>query len=552
MGHKLENNKLFLKKFTIEKLNGDQLVSISFSDNMKVVVAENGSGKTTIMNILYYCLTNNIKGLQKYDFKTCILEFSGENQTIYFSKDRLNKINDKEDFRVRSRINYNQNDQTLYNKISIIVEISDSILKNFGILALERFLVDWALFLKNIQTQVEEGGESLKKLISSEKKQFIYKILESNDIFINSLNNEKIYKTLYSVDYKDITNIYMMLGRREFIDDYNYQSSIDSYPRRKRILRNDFRMIFRDVVNSIVKEGIKDNESEKKLLESIKIIFLPTYRRIEQESIELISGEISVKDDSISFGIADVSSLFNKIFDKINNFVKDSFNAINSSALNDLISGDHESDYSIEKWTDEDYFVNVLERVGTLIDNENKLKLILKFRERGSDDKFLLKLIRKMCEIYDTQLKIEDEIKKYIKVCNKYLFNKKFYYDERKLKIQIFKNKSNGSLKEISLASLSSGEKQIVSLFAKLYLLHLPSIDLNNLDIDQTSGYWVLFDEPELSLSVKWQEMLLPDIKASKKCDFIFATTHSPFIFDNEFSAYTSDIGLSITEVENG
>ena len=48
---------------------------------------------------------------------------------------------------------------------------------------------------------------------------------------------------------------------------------------------------------------------------------------------------------------------------------------------------------------------------------------------------------------------------------------------------------------EISLKNLSSGEKQILSLFSKLYL------NLNNKNI-------LLFDEPELSLSIIW--LLIP------------------------------------------
>ena len=80
------------------------------------------------------------------------------------------------------------------------------------------------------------------------------------------------------------------------------------------------------------------------------------------------------------------------------------------------------------------------------------------------------------------------------------------------------------------LSKLSSGEKQIISLFAKIYLSDYKS-------------YIILFDEPELSLSMIWQKQLLPDILDSKKCNFLLAVTHSPFIFDNELDQYA--VGLS-------
>lgn len=48
----------------------------------------------------------------------------------------------------------------------------------------------------------------------------------------------------------------------------------------------------------------------------------------------------------------------------------------------------------------------------------------------------------------------------------------------------------------IDLIQLSSGEKQIVSIFSKLYL-----------ESDEKSI--IIIDEPELSLSLEWQKMLL-------------------------------------------
>ncbi len=67
---------------------------------------------------------------------------------------------------------------------------------------------------------------------------------------------------------------------------------------------------------------------------------------------------------------------------------------------------------------------------------------------------------------------------------------------------------------------LSSGEKQIVSLFSHIYL-------------SEITGYFVIIDEPELSLSVPWQKRFLPDIIENSRCNGLVAVTHSPFIFQN-------------------
>ena len=52
----------------------------------------------------------------------------------------------------------------------------------------------------------------------------------------------------------------------------------------------------------------------------------------------------------------------------------------------------------------------------------------------------------------------------------------------------------------------------------------------------------MLLDEPELSLSVFWQEHLLEDIVASGKCKFLMVATHSPFMFRKTMKEYV--VGL--------
>jgi hypothetical protein len=76
---------------------------------------------------------------------------------------------------------------------------------------------------------------------------------------------------------------------------------------------------------------------------------------------------------------------------------------------------------------------------------------------------------------------------------------------------------------------LSSGEKQIVSLFSHIYF----SGDKN---------YFVIIDEPELSLSVPWQQRFLPDIIDTKRCTGLIAVTHSPFIWENTLEPYVRSL----------
>ena len=84
---------------------------------------------------------------------------------------------------------------------------------------------------------------------------------------------------------------------------------------------------------------------------------------------------------------------------------------------------------------------------------------------------------------------------------------------------------------KIEFEMLSSGEKQLISIFSKVYL-------------ECVSPCIFIIDEPELSLSIEWQKNFLIDIYASGKVDLLIATTHSPFIFDNDFFDYAVAINV--------
>lgn len=109
---------------------------------------------------------------------------------------------------------------------------------------------------------------------------------------------------------------------------------------------------------------------------------------------------------------------------------------------------------------------------------------------------------------------LESKMEGFISVCNKYLINKKVRsFDYQTI---IIDEKNN----ELDWEMLSSGEKQIVSIF---YNTHL-----------RNKKFILLMDEPEISLSMEWQETLVEDIQSSNNCLYALIMTHSPFIFSNE------------------
>jgi predicted ATP-dependent endonuclease of OLD family len=88
---------------------------------------------------------------------------------------------------------------------------------------------------------------------------------------------------------------------------------------------------------------------------------------------------------------------------------------------------------------------------------------------------------------------------------------------------------------EVDLTQVSSGEKQILYFFGKLFFT-------------KSKNVVFLVDEPELSISIDWQRRLLIDVVNYEKTKFMMAITHSPYIFDNDLDTYAIGINSAINK----
>ena len=139
---------------------------------------------------------------------------------------------------------------------------------------------------------------------------------------------------------------------------------------------------------------------------------------------------------------------------------------------------------------------------------------------------------------FNNEIKIaESNIRSFEETVNRYLVNNVIIYNSENYSCDVFNILNHGEKKKekIKFQDLSSGEKQIVSLFSHLYL-------------DKNEKVFVFIDEPELSLSVDWQKTFLPDIVKSPKFVGLLATTHSPFVFDNDLENSVHGINEFVTK----
>ena len=75
-------------RFTINGLFEVHNVTIPFDNKVKILIGENGLGKTTILNALYYVLTKKWHKLVKIPFQNIEVKFEN-NSRIFFSKMHL-------------------------------------------------------------------------------------------------------------------------------------------------------------------------------------------------------------------------------------------------------------------------------------------------------------------------------------------------------------------------------------------------------------------------------------------------------------------------------
>ncbi|MDR0603992.1 MAG: ATP-binding protein [Bacteroidales bacterium] len=433
-------NKMKIKSFEVSGLFDTDNVLIPFNDDgIKILIGENGSGKTQILNLFYYFVTANFFRLSDFKFSKLKVCFSND-ETIEISKSQI--------------------DET----IKPIYENPD------------------------IKTYINEFGISQFEMLRNK--------------FLNDRNNWDKY-----------------------IDRYDYSRK---YPIRRlfRIFeeletRNSFTTSFENIKKEITKT-----------FDGIDILYFPTYRRVEEELYHLGYDEDELNFDSentlIQFGMEDVKKRFKYTQAAINELLKEGLAQFTKDILN-IVTDDisDSSDKLLDKINESDIDI-ILSRVGALLPNNQKDAVKNIVAKKEIKNSLHVYLLQKLIDIYEKQKELDKAIKDFRNACNTYLTGKEVFYDESAIKIYIKSKKTDS---EIDLKHLSSGEKQIISMFSKVYLS------------EQNKRFYILFDEPELSLSMLWQKTLLPNILKSKKCDFLLAVTHSPFIFDNELDKYA--VGLN-------
>lgn len=282
-----------------------------------------------------------------------------------------------------------------------------------------------------------------------------------------------------------------------------------------------------------------------------KIIYYPTYRRVEGKSdtgikvrgygtmrrrryqdTENLNLEIAYS------GMKDVDEIINMNLREIEQKYNLTSAKLNMSCFKGILAQDYVQTVVIaDEQTNPEYIEMVFNSFTgiTLLEEEayqvkdKLLEILAKDTAYNEYDKIVLYYYNTLAQRFNELKKTEEKIERFFYACNQYLNYKQFEYNPKNFSYSIKVESHNGEKRVMSIEQLSSGEKQIVALFCYLYLL-------------DNTPQMIIIDEPELSLSVEWQEKILEDVLKGPMCRSLVVATQSPFVYDNSLRAYAHTI----------
>lgn len=317
-----------------------------------------------------------------------------------------------------------------------------------------------------------------------------------------------------------------------------------------------------DISEENIKGPRKNLQSFTKILRenfNSQILYLPTYRRIERELNSIFEGvdqeeirrqrsgkkQAETSDvfiELVEFGMKDVQDAIDRTLGQLKDFARESLNTLTLNYLGSIVNREYQNvNMSEIEYAPEDTVTAVLNRIDDKIlsspDKSYLSSVISSARDKTAateHEKILYHYFLKLLRFQESLQEKESRISNFCDLCSEYITDKKFVYNSADFTFHINSAELWDSERTVDLGDLSSGEKQIVSLFSHLYL-------------SGKEKFFVLIDEPELSLSVPWQRRFLKDIRNGGFCSGLIAVTHSPFIYDNDLKPYAYSLGEFIS-----
>ena len=424
-----------LSEFHILGLYGYKNISIDFTGPVRIVIAENGMGKTTILSALQAFLTKKFFGLQNLSFESIVCHFTSHSEPLVLHKHDLAHL---------------------------------------------------------IDPVVEEQLHELSQFIDTDTSSLLNSILEANFEDTSDIREHPLLEQVY------------------LASPFSWAQIQDNVLTIQSSIRETRPEPLQQLVASITS-----------LTRPYEILYLPTYRRIEmplqrtprrphrrhqsrfRPTRESRRGELL--DLDIQFGLSDVSDRLNHLFERIQRESNIGCRSLSANIIDDFVAGrprQHDSLPS-EDVPEIESLARFFSRIYNRGSPDDRLESLRNLYESGqietSEHSILRYFLTKLSGVVKQTKELEADIEAFVHKANGYLKmssdGKVLEYDPNEMKVVVH---NPWTEQEVELDDLSSGEKQILSILARLYLYPEQKI--------------VLIDEPELSLSIDWQKCFLPDL----------------------------------------
>ncbi|WP_375470148.1 AAA family ATPase [uncultured Nostoc sp.] len=211
-------------------------------------------------------------------------------------------------------------------------------------------------------------------------------------------------------------------------------------------------------------ELLKKTESELKKLVNFQVVYLPTYRRIEQDLKSILPElELEIRNfrergyarrkssnyiEIIEFGMEDVEATINRKLEKLKDSFITELNNLTGTYLRDVIRETYQ-DVEVEKLqgldssTIDSIFGRIDEKILPKQDQQSLRDFIIKIQKEKNienienERKVIAYFILKLIDLQQTQKSQEQDVRDFIRICNKYLVGKEIFYDSTNFQIPI-------------------------------------------------------------------------------------------------------------------
>lgn len=274
--------------------------------------------------------------------------------------------------------------------------------------------------------------------------------MTKSDFIEYSRRNGKIHRSFYeNEEYVDYILSHISPNELKNLSDEEMQMIVRETAHEQGIPPQMMRRFFYELRDEENYKGRVKGDKRKviDLIKAIdenikeKIIYLPTYRRIENDSTKF-----NIRNDSmnnaemlIKFGMGDVQKSIDSILKTIRDLAVENYNEMSGILLKQYVEG-NEWASELDNSIDVEAVMIVLNRLGAQISKETKFK-ILTIVESGTiyERKYLYlrNLLSKLISNYDAQRHYDDRINGFVNTCNRYFVDKELRYDPSSLKLNV-------------------------------------------------------------------------------------------------------------------